>query len=50
MTHIHLPELKQLKKSIKSNPSLLDYYSRVEGWVGSTESVEYLTKILKNAS
>lgn len=46
MTHIHLPELSQLKKSIESNPSLLDYYAKIDGWVGSTESVKYLTEIL----
>jgi hypothetical protein len=46
MTHIHLPELEELKRSIKSNPSLLDYYAKIDGWVGSTESVQYLTQIL----
>ena len=46
MTHIHLPELKELKKSIESNPSLLNYYAKIDGWVGSTESVQYLTKTL----
>ena len=46
MTHVHLPELKELKKSIKSNPSLLNYYAKIDGWVGSSESIEYLNKIL----
>ena len=46
MTHIHLPELPQLKKSIEANPSLLNYYAKIDGWVGSTESVQYLTEIL----
>jgi hypothetical protein len=46
MTHIHLPELPQLKKLIESDPSLLEYYSKIDGWVGSTESVQYLTQIL----
>ena len=46
MTHIHLPELPKLKKSIESNPSLLEYYSKIDAWIGSTESVEYLTKTL----
>lgn len=46
MTHIHLPELPQLKKSIESNPSLLDYYAKIDGWVGSTESIRFLERII----
>ena len=46
MTQIHLPELTQLKKSIKANPSLLNYYAKIDGWVGPTKSVQYLTEIL----
>ena len=47
MTHIHLPELEKLKKSIKSNPSLLDYYAKIDGWVGSTESINYICQLLE---
>jgi hypothetical protein len=46
MTHIHLPELEELKMSIKSNPSLLDYYTKIDGWIGSTESVKYLETLI----
>jgi len=46
MTHIHLPNLDELKELIKSNPKLLNYYSKVDGWVGPTDSMEYLLKTL----
>ena len=45
-THIHLPQLDKLKESLESDPTLLNFYSKYDSWVGSTESVEYLSKIL----
>jgi hypothetical protein len=45
-THIHLPSLDNLKQSLESNPTLLEYYSKYDSWIGSIESVEYLTKAL----
>jgi hypothetical protein len=45
-THIHLPQLNKLKESLESNPSLLNFYSKYDSWVGSNESIEYLSKIL----
>jgi hypothetical protein len=41
-THIHLPQLNKLKESLESNPSLLNFYSKYDSWVGSTESIKYL--------
>lgn len=45
-THIHLPELDTLKSILNTNPEKANYYAKYGGWIGSTESVEYLTKIL----
>lgn len=45
-THIHLPQLDKLKESLESNPTLLNFYSKYDSWVGSKESVQYLTEIL----
>lgn len=45
--YTHLPELKDLKKNIETNPDVLRYYSKYEGFVGSPESIEYLTKKLE---
>ena len=45
-THIHLPQLDTLKSILESNPEKVNYYSKYEGWIGSTESVKYLEKII----
>ena len=42
--YTHLPELKDLKQNIETNPDVLRYYSKYEGFVGSPESIEYLTQ------
>ena len=47
-THIHLPELDTLKAILESNPEKAKYYQKYGAWMGSTESVEYLNKILMN--
>ena len=45
--YTHLPEIEDLKKNIETNPKVLRYYSKYEGFVGSTESVDYLNEKLK---
>lgn len=45
-THIHLPQLDKLKQSLESDPTLLNFYSKYDSWVGSAESVDYLSKTL----
>jgi hypothetical protein len=45
--YTHLPELKDLKKNVETNPNVLRYYSKYEGFIGSDESVNYLTTKLK---
>ena len=46
-THTHLPEIEDLKTNIETNPSVLRYYAKYEGFIGSSESVDYLTQKLK---
>jgi|SaaInl6LU_22_DNA_1037377.scaffolds.fasta_scaffold122467_3 hypothetical protein len=43
-THTHLPEINDLKKNIETNPDVVRYYAKYEGFVGSEESINYLTK------
>ena len=45
--YTHLPEIEDLKKNIETNPSVLRYYSKYEGFVGSSESIDYLTQKIK---
>ena len=45
--YTHLPELKDLKQNIETNADVLRYYAKYEGFVGSSESVNYLTKKLE---
>tara|TARA_R110000823_G_scaffold196853_2_gene328158 strand:- start:1470 stop:1643 length:174 start_codon:yes stop_codon:yes gene_type:complete len=49
MSYIYtqLPKLEDLKQAIKTNPNLLRYYSKYESFLGSTKSVNYLKKKLK---
>ena len=46
MTYIKtfLPDINELTKNIKNNPSLLNYYLKHECLVGSVESVNYINK------
>jgi len=46
--YTHLPELKDLKQNVETNPDVLRYYSKYEGFVGSPASIEYLTEQIKN--
>jgi|TARA_B110000908_G_C9790051_1_gene243984 hypothetical protein len=46
-THTHLPHIEDLKESIESNPDVLRYYAKYSGLVGSSESMDYLDKKLK---
>ena len=43
-THTHLPEFDILKEIIKTNPTHIKYYSKYSSFIGSTESINYLTK------
>ena len=45
--YTHLPEINDLKKNIETNPNVLSYYSKYDAFVGSTESVNYLTQKIK---
>ena len=44
---VYLPELEELKNKIETNFDVLRYYSKYGGFVGSSESVDYLTKKLE---
>jgi peptide deformylase len=44
---VYLPELAELKSKIETNFDVLRYYSKYDGFVGSSESVDYLTKKLE---
>jgi hypothetical protein len=44
---VYLPELEELKNKIETNFDVLRYYSKYDGFVGSSESVDYLTKKLE---
>jgi hypothetical protein len=46
-THKHLPTLEDLKANIETNPNVLRYYSKYDTFIGSTESIDYLDKKLK---
>jgi hypothetical protein len=41
----YLPELEQLKQELE-DPNLRKFYNKYEGYVGSSESIEYLHKML----
>jgi hypothetical protein len=42
--YTHLPEINDLKKNVETNPDVIRYYAKYEGFVGSEESINYLTK------
>jgi hypothetical protein len=43
----YLPDIEKLKNELKQNPNNIVYYSKYGGYVGSTESMDYLNKKLK---
>ena len=46
-THTHLPHIEDLKERIDVNPDVLRFYAKYDGYVGSSESINYLDKKLK---
>lgn len=42
--YTHLPEINDLTKNVETNPDVIRYYAKYEGYVGSEESINYLTK------
>ena len=46
MTYItkYLPNIKDLKEEFESYPDNIKYYVKYEGFVGSSESIEYIEK------
>jgi hypothetical protein len=49
MTYItkHLPELDVLKKELETNPTNIRYYIKYMGFIGSSDSIEYLENKIK---
>jgi len=43
-THIHLPELDVLKKSLSENSNQINYYAKYGTYMGPSESVNYLNQ------
>lgn len=46
----YLPPLDELKKQIHANPDLLKYYSKYEGFIGDSDSIQFLIQQLTNNS
>ena len=45
---VYLPELNELKERVESNyDKWIKFYAKHEGFVGSSESVDYLNKKLE---
>ena len=42
-THLHLPEVNDLKKILTETPEKIKYYMKYGALMGSNESMEYLT-------
>ena len=42
-----LPEIENIKNELEQNPSNIRYYAKYGGYVGSTESMDYLNKKLE---
>lgn len=42
--YIHLPQLEDLKKNVETNPDVIRYYAKYEGFIGTAESINYLTE------
>jgi|MDTG01.3.fsa_nt_gb hypothetical protein len=43
-THIHLPEIDELKRILSLRPKQIEYYLKYGAWMGSCESMDYLTQ------
>jgi|14BtaG_2_1085337.scaffolds.fasta_scaffold31032_2 hypothetical protein len=46
-THTYLPNITDLKERIESNPDMVRIYAKYGGFIGSTESMNYLDTKLK---
>ena len=42
-THLHLPEVDDLKRILTETPEKIKYYMKYGALMGSNESMEYLT-------
>lgn len=42
----YLPPLNELKKEIDTNPNILKYYAKYEGFIGDSDSVKFLIQQL----
>ena len=42
-THLHLPEINDLKRILTETPEKIKYYMKYGALMGSNESMEYLT-------
>jgi len=42
-----LPELKDFKKELEDKPERIKYYNKYGGYIGSSESMDYLILKLK---
>jgi len=42
-THLHLPEINDLKRILSEEPEKIKYYMKYGALMGSNESMEYLT-------
>jgi hypothetical protein len=49
MTYItkHLPELNVLKNELETNPTNIRYYVKYMGFIGNSDSIEYLENKIK---
>jgi hypothetical protein len=49
MTYItkYLPELDILKKELETNPKNIRYYVKYMGFIGNSDSIEYLENKIK---
>lgn len=43
-THTHLPEINKLQKQVEERPEVIKYYAKYDGFVGSTDSINFLTQ------
>ena len=50
MTYItkYLPKLEDLKKELESNPNAVKHYLKYEGFIGDSDSIDYLDETIKN--
>ena len=43
-THLHLPEIDDLKRILSEETEKIEYYMKYEALMGSTESMNYLNQ------